>query len=261
MSRRNNPFLILEERTGIPFDELPKNFEIIGKSMLIKFRDNFKYDKYKLAHELKNVFKLHGVYEIRDIEGPMRTLRVDVLCGEPLLERHRENGIIYSLNPSHIMFSKGNKFERGRIEKIVDRTKIVVDMFAGIGYYSLIAARNSKTVHAIEINPEAFYFLLLNKYYNKFDNIIPYLMDCRYFPYDNIADLLILGHFESISYLDKALDIAKNGSVLLVHLLERRGDDNTEQLLEYNMKVVHKRTVKSYSPSMNHVVYECLAMK
>lgn len=254
--RSTDPMKMVENISGVPFDEIPRSFELIGKSMIIRFKRDFEYDKVKLAIAFKKVFKLHAVYELIEIKGPMRIVNAKLLVGENIIERHKENGILFYLNPSMIMFSKGNKNERARIINYADKSKVVVDMFAGIGYYSLPVSRYSKEVHSIEINPDSFYFLILNRFYNGINNMKVYLMDCLDFPYEDIADLTIMGHFESLNYLEKAREITKDNGMILVHMLERRGVDNTSFFKNLNYEVKSKRMVKSYSPSLNHMVYE-----
>jgi len=259
--RISDPFIEVSKMAEIPYELVPKNYEIIGKSMLIKFKKDYPFDKIRLANAFKEVFKLHAVYEIIDIEGPLRIVNVNLLSGERVIEQHVENGIIYSLDPSKIMFSKGNKYERWRVGQIVKKGQIVVDMFAGIGYYSIPASRLAKEVHAIEINPESFHYLLINRYLNNSFNIIPYQMDCRDFPYENFADITLLGHFESLNFIEKAIEIAKNNSFLLIHTVERRNSQLPEIFREYNLKVTSRRIVKSYSPSTFHYVYETIIFK
>ncbi len=259
--RISDPFLEISKIAEIPYELVPKNYEIIGKSMLIKFKNNFPFDKYRIARAFKEVFKLHAVYEILEIKGPLRIVNVNLLSGERIVEQHMENGIIYSLDPSKIMFSKGNKYERWRISQLVKEGQIVVDMFAGIGYYSLPASKSAKEVHAIEINPESFHYLVMNRFLNNSFNVIPYQMDCRDFPYDNFADITILGHFESLNFLGKATEIAKNNSLLMIHTIEKRGSQFPDIFREYNLKITSRRIVKSYSPSTVHSVYEAILSK
>lgn len=60
------------------------------------------------------------------------------------------------------MFSRGNLTERHRVAKFDCRNQVVVDMFAGIGYFTLpyLVHAKAKVVLAFEWNPDAIYCLL-----------------------------------------------------------------------------------------------------
>lgn len=59
------------------------------------------------------------------------------------------------------MFASGNGTERMRFSKIHAIGEVVVDMFAGIGYFTVPLAKHGapSIIHAIEKNPESFRFL------------------------------------------------------------------------------------------------------
>ena len=50
---------------------------------------------------------------------------------------HRENGIIFSFDITRCMFSSGNVTERMRMARIAAGGETIVDLFAGIGYFTL----------------------------------------------------------------------------------------------------------------------------
>lgn len=50
---------------------------------------------------------------------------------------HRENGILYCLDVTRCMFSSGNVTEKARMGSLQCRGETAVDLFAGIGYYTL----------------------------------------------------------------------------------------------------------------------------
>lgn len=51
--------------------------------------------------------------------------------------RHLEGGVVYSLDITCCMFSSGNVTERTRMGRLHCKGETVVDLFAGIGYYTL----------------------------------------------------------------------------------------------------------------------------
>ena len=50
---------------------------------------------------------------------------------------HRENGLLYCLDVTRCMFSSGNVTEKARMGGLQCRGETIVDLFAGIGYYTL----------------------------------------------------------------------------------------------------------------------------
>ena len=50
---------------------------------------------------------------------------------------HKENGIFYCLDITRCMFSSGNVTEKARMGRLQCTGETVVDLFAGIGYYTL----------------------------------------------------------------------------------------------------------------------------
>jgi len=79
------------------------------------------------------------------------------------------------------MFSKGNLTERKRLVDQVKEGETIVDMFSGIGYFSLGLAKFSKAkkIYAIELNPESYHYLWENIKLNKVeDKIIPVFGNC-----------------------------------------------------------------------------------
>lgn len=66
-----------------------------------------------------------------------RDSQVQLLKGDSGWVRHLEGGVVYSLDVTRCMFSSGNVTERTRMGKLAASGETVVDLFAGIGYYTL----------------------------------------------------------------------------------------------------------------------------
>jgi len=75
-----------------------------------------------------------------------------------------EQGISQSLDITKVMFSRGNISEKIRFGKLVQPDEVVLDMYAGIGYYSLPALVKglAKHVYACEWNTNAAFALQYN---------------------------------------------------------------------------------------------------
>lgn len=74
-----------------------------------------------------------------------------------LLKLKRFDFFSYSWDFERSMFCRGNASERHRIGKLNCENEIIVDLFAGIGYFTLpyLVKANAKFVHACDWNPHA----------------------------------------------------------------------------------------------------------
>ena len=75
-----------------------------------------------------------------------------------------EHGIRQSLDVTRVMFSRGNVTEKIRFGKLVQEGDVVLDMYTGIGYYTLPALIHGKAarVYCCEWNPDAVAALKYN---------------------------------------------------------------------------------------------------
>ncbi|KAJ8048084.1 tRNA wybutosine-synthesizing protein 2-like [Holothuria leucospilota] len=86
-----------------------------------------------------------------------RTPAVEMLLGDNSWVEHIDNGIRYCYDILHSMFSAGNITEKLRITSFQCQGETVVDLYAGIGYFSLpyLVHAGAEFVHACEWNPHA----------------------------------------------------------------------------------------------------------
>jgi tRNA G37 N-methylase Trm5 len=99
----------------------------------------------------------------------------------PSLCVHVENGIKYTFDARLCMFASGNGTER-MYAGTVGRDEVIVDMFAGLGYFSLNYAKNAgaRLVYALEKNANSFAFLKENIALNGVEaRVVPLLGDNR----------------------------------------------------------------------------------
>lgn len=66
-----------------------------------------------------------------------RDSTLEILVGDDGWVDLRENGILYSFNATKCMFSWGNLSEKLRMGNVACENEVVVDLFAGIGYFTL----------------------------------------------------------------------------------------------------------------------------
>jgi len=99
---------------------------------------------------------------IRDDD--FRSPRLQLILGESTVVRHKDNGIVYEFDASKCMFSSGNITEKLRVAKLDCAGQTVVDLFAGVGYFTLPYLVHAKAARVIacEWNPDAILALKTN---------------------------------------------------------------------------------------------------
>ena len=257
---------------------LPRGFQSIGKVMIIKLDQKLLERKELIGKAcLELIPYMKSVYlNLGKIKGKYREPEnIELIAGEnnPIVE-HKEHGVRYQFDLTKIMFSKGNINERKLLAKKVKDGEIVVDMFAGIGYFSLPIAKNSnpERIYSIELNPVSYEFLVENIKLNHLEEIIiPILGDCNeevlsLSKTGSKADRIIMGVFPAPKkFIKNALTLAKDdGSVYHYEGVadkEKIMDlfDEFNQIAEenkYSSKLISHRLVKSYGPNLYHVVLD-----
>ena len=92
----------------------------------------------------------------------IRSSQVEMLYGDEGWVELIDHGVHFGFDATKVMYSSGNVTERHRIGNIEMTGEVVVDAFAGIGYYTLPMLVRSKArhVHACEINPNSINALI-----------------------------------------------------------------------------------------------------
>jgi tRNA wybutosine-synthesizing protein 2 len=253
---------------GVPPEDAPRRWERIGDIVTVRVPPGGRKKAHAIGEIYGQVLSARTVVEVRSgIHGPLRTPEVRILWGDGTETVHVEAGVRYTLDIARVMFSSGNIAERMGIANRIPPEAVVVDLFAGIGYFALpIALRSqAKTVYACELNPVAFRYLVENIRINRAVNVVPLPGDCRAVAPRGIADWVIMGHFDAHQYLDVAFGaLRKNGTILYHELCPREQyPDALARRLAASaraqwMSVVSMRTriVKSYAPGIVHAVAE-----
>ena len=251
---------------------LPEKWEKIGNVLIIKFNENLKKYKEKICQKYAEILQCKTILnDIGGISGEYRKPKVEVLYGSKNTETiHKENGIKYKLDPCKIMFSSGNMDERIRMANISNKNETVVDLFAGIGYFTLPIAFYSKPkkIYSCEINPDAYKFLCENIVLNHVTKIVkPILGDNRINAPKNVAERVIMGYInDTHKFLSTAINCLKNHKGIIHYhdvfpneiIPQKPLKIIKETTKKYNIEInqVKHRFIKSYAPGISHVVFD-----
>lgn len=251
---------------------LPNKWEKIGDILIIKIPDKLQNYSTEIARIYAEILDCRTVLEdTAGISGEFREPSFKHLHGEKNTETvHIENSVKYRLDAAEIMFSSGNMDERIRMATIADENEVVVDLFAGIGYFSLPIAVHSdpQTVYACEKNPLAYKYLCHNLALNNVTKVVkPQFGDNRKVAPEGVGDRVILGYLQDTHvFLSTAINsLKREGGILHYHeacptafLPDRPLQYIREAAHKKNMKVdvLNTRKVKSYAPGVFHIVID-----
>ncbi len=173
-------------------ENLPKSMDIIGSVAIIEVPRELEESK-RLVGEA--VLKINRNVEVvlgkaGPVAGQIRVRDYEIVAGYGDTETtYREFGCIYRLDPTKVYFSPRLSLERMRIAQNVRSNEMVLDMFAGIGPFSILIAKTTRNVsiNAVDINPEAVKYLRHNIVLNKVEKrVTPFLGDVK-----TIVDLVL----------------------------------------------------------------------
>ncbi|HEX2022124.1 MAG TPA: class I SAM-dependent methyltransferase family protein [Candidatus Thermoplasmatota archaeon] len=248
---------------------VPDKWELLGDVLVLRLPGALRPHERAVASALADALGARAVVaDDAGVAGEYREMRGRLLLGDDPVATHVENGVRFRLDASRVMFSSGNVHERTRTAAVDARGETVVDMFAGIGYFTLPLAVHAgpARIHAIEKNPLAHRFLVENVVLNGVERIVePWLGDNREFPLDGVADRVLMGYFPGTArFLPKAMALLKPGGGR-VHYhdsahAESWREEMTRALLDAArgcgrvVRVEEARVVKTHSPGVAHAV-------
>jgi tRNA (guanine37-N1)-methyltransferase len=149
-------------------EEKINSFDLIGNIAIVKFPQNFSNSrKINLAKNLlKKIESIKTVIEKKGkIKGRLRKQENKYLAGEKTKEvLYKENNCVFRFNIDDVYFSPRLSNERKDIAKKIKNKEEVLVMFAGVGPFSIVIAKNSnaKKVYSNEINRNANKYAKLN---------------------------------------------------------------------------------------------------
>jgi tRNA wybutosine-synthesizing protein 2 len=265
------PFELVREAADLPpamKDLLPSRWEMLGDVLVLRLPEEVRGHEAEIARTYASILGARTVLADRGaIEGVHRTPRMDFLLGHDAETVHLENGILYKLDASRLMFSSGNIDEKLRMASLDCWGEIVVDMFAGIGYFTLPLAMHAHAtkIVACEINPLSFRYLNENIRLNRLDSVVePVLGDNRDLPGEGIADRVVMGYVRTTAeHLERAFGLVRRGGMIHYHdtfplkVFPQAAMENLDRAARgrgYTVKLA--REVKSYSPGVSHMVLD-----
>jgi tRNA (guanine37-N1)-methyltransferase len=257
----------LEEQNACPEGLLGfrPSFEVVGDIAIVE-DDRAEQVAFALMSCYKSIKT--AITPISDVEGEFRTRRFRHVAGENgTTTTHKEHGLRYRVDLEGAYFTPRLGTERLRVAEQVNPSDTVLDMFAGVGPFSLLFAKRGARVIAIEKNPVAVKYLKENAFLNKVRNIEVLEGDAADLAlrYESTADHVIMNLPHSAAqFLIPAMKAARNGGTVHYYAIAPeeslyRDTDlikKASEQLGFSVDVIHMGIVRSYAPKRYNVVIE-----
>ena len=270
---------VLEIKTKLPTLEnllgfVPK-YEIIGNIAII---DNKIFEKLDCEIDNKTIanaiLKVHSniktvLNALTPVTSEYRVREFEIIAGEKKYDTvHTEYGCQYMIDLSKTYFTPRLSTERMRVLSYIHKDDTVVDMFAGVGPYSiLIAKKIGSKVIAIDKNSHAIEFLKKNAMLNSVE------LEIIEGDAEKIAEMFLdsanhvimnLPH-NANEFLDAAIKMTKKGGI--IHYYDITYEDelfdnsiktikNVADKANRLIEVIYTKIVRSYSPNQYNVCIE-----
>lgn len=207
-----------------------------------------------------------GVYRLRTFE---------VIGGEAKTHTiHKEHGCIFYVDLAKAYFTPRLSYEHARVASLVRNSETVVDMFAGVGPFSIQIAKRcaSARVYAIDVNPDAYELLRKNILINRVEaKVSAVLGDTRQIVNEKlygVADRVIMNLPESaVKYVDVACNSLKSTGGIMhyyefddtsepMETAKARLDEAVKKTGRHIKKVRQARIVRGIAPFTYQVVVD-----
>jgi len=258
-------------------EKVYSSFDIIGDIIIIKIPEELDGKKEIIAKILINKIKtVKTVFQqISSVQGEYRTRRLCFLIGiNKSITEYREHGCIFKVDVLKTYFSPRLSTERLRVSKLIRNNEIIVNMFAGIGTYSIILAKKNPDciVYSIDSNPHATDLCIINSKLNKVqDRVIPILGNARTIISTQLkgkATRVLMPLPEQASeFIDSAIMALKNNKGIIHYFAHIKAKSKLNALEEgklnchnnfqcYQYKIICGRVIREVGPRIYQTVFD-----
>jgi len=237
-----------------------KSYDVVGDIAVIRVPEPLKQQSKIIAEAVMQTTKrLRAVWrQTSSVSGNFRLRGLEFVLGErKTITLHKEHGCIFKVDLEKCYFSPRLLYERMRIAEQIQPGEVILNMFAGVGCYSIVIAKHSKPekIFSIDINPIAIQCMQENIKLNKVEEkIIPVQGDAKKVIEErlqNVVDRVLMPLPEkAYEYLDYAL-LALKPTGGRIHYYDFEHAKKPEDPIE---KIVAKVSEKLQTLGVNFIV-------
>ncbi len=258
---------------------LPKSYDVLGDLILLEpLPDGISPYLRKIGEALLKVNRgaRTVLCKTGKVDGIFRVPSYTFVAGDDRRDTiSTEYGVSLKVDVSKAYYSPRLGCERDRVASLASDGETIVDMFAGVGPFSIMIARRRRAkVYSIDINPDAIALLKENVSLNKLrGDVMPILGDAAQVSLRlaGIADRIIMNlPKSSLEFLDAALRMLKPSGGI-IHLYVFASGDPVQGALamldahakppETSYSIECIRIVKEVAPKEYQVVLDLWVTK
>lgn len=262
-----------------------KSYDVIGDILLIRVHPDLESKIEILTEGLHKIYPrvktIAAVPLYAHTDELYRTRDLEVIWGEKDMETvHKESGSLFKVNLEHVFFSPRLSYERMRVARKVSSGETILNMFSGVGCFSIViaAAQPQTKIYSIDVNPYAYEYMKENVALNKLEGrVIPILGDVReeLKNLEGVADRVLMPLPEEahsfLPFAVRALNLDTEGAVIHYYDVTtgEKGDDLFDVPIQrakdiiastfddsFILEIQEKRIVRSVAPCKYHVVLD-----
>lgn len=266
----------------IPLDDLvhiSNSYDIIGDIAILRLNKTSEQYVQVIADSIVSLYNnvKTVLAQKTPVQGDYRLRALEYVAGlNKTITVHKEFGCLFWVDVENCYFSPRLSFERARIIKHVENGEVIVNMFAGVGCFSIVIAKHSNVsqVFSIDLNPVAIKFMEKNIRLNRvYGTVVPIKGDAKKIimkQLNNVADRVLMPLPEkAFKYLTWALLALKRSGGWIHYydfaharkkefLLEKVKLKVEEKLkeLKVNFDIPSSRIVRKIGPNWYQIVLD-----
>ena len=267
--------ILSEVLTHDEISQVCSAFDMIGSIVIVKIPDPLKLKKQIIGETILHCIKpAKSVFaQTSAVQGDYRIRSLEFIAGEyNTITEYREHGCKFRVDIKNTYFSPRLSTERLRIAKLTSENEVIVNMFAGVGTFSIIIAKMNKTskIYNIDCNPFANEMAIINAKLNRVQNrVLPICGNAKDVIHDQIrgqCDRVLMPLPErSSEFVDSAVLALKDGRGVIhffIHVkanskntaIEKADSDIQIVFNKYRYEILHTRIVREVGPRVYQIV-------
>lgn len=242
---------------------LPRAIDFVGDIAIIEIPPELEPYKTEIGNAIlrthKNVQTV--LAKAGAVKGEYRIRKFSLIAGVNKTETvHKEHGCKFHVDLTRAYFSPRLSNEHLRVASMVNESETVIDMFAGVGPFSILIAKKHKNVkvYAVDINPDAVALLERNVKLNRVERKVhPIIGDARQVvkqQLHELADRVIMNLPEkALDFVDAACEAIKPDGGTIHFYSFVNGKEGLE-----NLKLQFAKEVEKFKRRVNRIVFSRL---